>query len=274
MGYPKEARLLWEVDVGDFGGDELFVTDLNGDGRPELLLRQCAGNGRTESVFKRFGPRGFFTEEERYLDCVAAIDLEGKLLWRVGEPHRGEDPYYCHGSGGFGVARLEGGPLPDALAVRWDTLTVLDGCSGEVKSERKFPADNFNDVVPMSLKGDPSRQQVMVKVGGAAYSPYKLGNPAVVLDSDLSEFMKVVDETNSAWDLKLRKEKTEVMRVMKKAEKASYLPPSHPRSLPNPCRLECSRAARCFALPAPRPRGIERGSPPHLRATYPLAHCY
>ena len=36
---------------------------------------------------------------------------------------------------------------------------------------------------------------------------------------------------------------------MKKLEKASYLPPSHPRSLPNPYRLECSRAARCFAPP-------------------------
>ena len=189
----RQARLLWEVDVDGFGGDELFVTDLNGDGEPELLMRQSAGGGRAEFVFRRFGPRGMYTEEERHLNCISAVDLKGNLLWQVGEAHQGEHPYFCHGSAGFAFACLEGDALPDVLAVVWDVLTVLDGRSGAVKAELKVPTDNFNTIVSVNLRGDPTRQQLLVKAGGRAYPPYRPGNPTFVLDSDLSELWGETD---------------------------------------------------------------------------------
>ena len=183
----KEARLLWEVGVEGIGGNELLVTDLNGDGKPELLVGQSPGQLRSDAHFSNFGPRGWYTEEERRLHCLTATDLEGNRLWQVGEPHRGEDPFCSHGMNDLVSAELDGDGLSEVLCVVWDTLTVYDGATGDVKAERKLPADNFATVRTGALKGDPDRQQVLVKVNAQSYAPYEYGNPTFVLDSDLSE---------------------------------------------------------------------------------------
>ena len=178
----KEARLLWEVDIEGIGG-QLLVADVNGDGRPEIVLRQSPGQLKSDL----YDQRGWNTEAERHLHGITAIDLEGNRLWQAGELHRGKDPFCSHGGNDFIVADLDGDGAPEVVSIVWDVLTVFDGATGEVQAERKLPADNFAQVKAGNLKGDPMRQQLVVKVNDAAYPPYEYGNPTYVLDSDLSE---------------------------------------------------------------------------------------
>ena len=180
---PKQARLLWEVDIEGFGGNELLVADVNGDGKPEVLARQSPGQLRSE--LNR--DRGWNTEEGRRVHCITALDLEGNVLWQVGEPQRGGDPYCGHGEHDFRAADLDGDGRPEVLGIVWDTLTVFDGATGEVQSTFKLPTDNFSVVKTGALKGDRSRQQVLVKVNDKSYPPYEYSNPTFVLDGDLSE---------------------------------------------------------------------------------------
>ena len=180
---PKQAQLLWELETEGFGGHELLVSDLDGDGRPELVVRQGPGQMRSDL----YEDRGWNTDGERHLHCITAVDLEGRRLWQVGEPHRREDPFCSHGCKDFTAADLDGDGRPEVLAIDWDTLKVYDGLSGAVVTERRLPTDNFAVVMAGALRGDRSRHQVLVKVNDAPYPPYEYGNPTLVLDSDLSE---------------------------------------------------------------------------------------
>ncbi len=181
----KAARLLWELDIVGIGG-QMALADVNGDGKPEILLRQSPGQLKSEL----YRERGWNTDEERRLCCITAIDLEGNRLWQVGEPHRGEDPYCSHGGNDFITADLDGDGRPEVISIVWDVLRVFDGETGEVRGEKKLPADNFAQVKAGNLKGDPTRQQLVVKVNDGSYPPYEYGNPTFVLDSDLSELWK------------------------------------------------------------------------------------
>ena len=178
------ATLLWEVETAGFGGNELLVADLDGDGGDvELVTRQSPGQLRSQ--LNR--DRGWNTDAERRIHCITAMDLRGNRLWQVGEPHA-EDPPFCgHGEHDFRAADLNGDGLPEVLAIVWDTLTAFDGRTGQVLSEFKLPTDNFSLVKTGAPKGDQSRQQVLVKVNDKPYPPYEYSNPTYVLDSDLSE---------------------------------------------------------------------------------------
>ena len=178
----KQAQFLWELDISGIGG-QFMLSDINGDGKPEILLRQSPGQLKSDLYDKR----GWNTPEERRLHCITAIDLAGNRLWQAGEPHRGEHPYCSHGGNDFITADLNGDGLPEVVSIAWDVLTVFDGKTGQVLAEKKLPADNFAQVKAANFKGDPRRQQLVVKVNDAAYPPYEYGNPTYVLDSDLSE---------------------------------------------------------------------------------------
>ena len=178
----SDARLLWELDVEGIGG-QMVVADVNGDGKLEFLLRQSPGQLKSDLYIER----GWNTDEERRLFCITAIDQEGNQLWQVGEPHRGADPYCAHGGNDFITADVDGDGKAEVVSIVWDVLTVFDGETGEVQAKKKLPADNFSQVKAGSLRGDPTRQQLVVKVNDGAYPPYEYGNPTYVLDSDLSE---------------------------------------------------------------------------------------
>ena len=82
MGTEVEmATLLWKVETEGVGGNELLVTDIDGDGEVELLARQSPGQLRS----KLNRDRGWNTDAERHIHCITAIDLKGNRLWQVGE---------------------------------------------------------------------------------------------------------------------------------------------------------------------------------------------
>lgn len=61
------VRLLTNIDVGEFGSEQLRIGDLDGDGGPDLLLVQSEYASRS-------------------ITCLTALTIEGKVLWQVGTP--------------------------------------------------------------------------------------------------------------------------------------------------------------------------------------------
>ncbi|MDW8049134.1 MAG: hypothetical protein RMJ07_05585 [Nitrososphaerota archaeon] len=68
---PK-PRLLRHISVGDYMGKLIRIGDLNGDGVPEIVTAQN----------ERIGPGNIY----RQITCLTAINLDGSILWQIGEP--------------------------------------------------------------------------------------------------------------------------------------------------------------------------------------------
>src|SRR5262245_32239745 len=62
-----KVHLLRNIDVADFGSEQLRIGDLDGDGGPDFLLVQSE----------------FAT---RSITCLTAITIDGKVLWQTGKP--------------------------------------------------------------------------------------------------------------------------------------------------------------------------------------------
>lgn len=181
----KRAELVEVFDLEDFGGP-LHVVDLDGDGRFEYLVRQNAGHLRSKAHKTPKAGVGI-SREELEINCLTALDGRGRKLWQAGSPHRGEHPFASHGGDDLTVCRLDGGVTPQVVAVEMDMLRVYDSADGTVRREKQLPGDNFCAMAHGAVKGDPSRNQLLVKVTDSAYEPYRYGNPSLLLDSDLTE---------------------------------------------------------------------------------------
>ncbi|MEM3648712.1 MAG: hypothetical protein QW506_06070 [Thermoproteota archaeon] len=73
--YPK-AILYKRLKLGEYAGKVLRVGDLNGDGKVEFLFAQ------------RISPKPIKPSSVNYvaLRCLTAVDLNGNILWQLGEP--------------------------------------------------------------------------------------------------------------------------------------------------------------------------------------------
>jgi PAS domain-containing protein len=116
-------RLWRKLSTEGFGGGRcLRVGDVNGDGRPELLTVQARRRGDAEMV-----------------GCVTAMDIDGRVLWRFGEPVRRPEPSLPAGDLPVQIHDLDGDGSDEIVVAREFHLHILDGRTGKVRHRVPTP---------------------------------------------------------------------------------------------------------------------------------------
>ncbi len=123
-GYPR-PRLWRKIATEGFGTDRnLRLGDIDGDGENELLLAQQR---------PYLGSGDFCT-----ISCLTALDLDGELLWQVGEPsgRRHETTAdLC-----FQLHDIDGDGRAEVIYTRDFQLNIADGATGTTRASVPTPA--------------------------------------------------------------------------------------------------------------------------------------
>lgn len=142
--------LLDTINISDAGErTKMLVGDLNGDGRMELLMVQPNGG-----IDDRYVPH--------QVQCLTAYDLDGNLLWQVGEANSE--------AGGPGsdypvqIYDIDGDGHNEVLCVMNKKFHILDGKTGETKKVFDLPAEEAHDcIIIANLSGNESPQDIILK---------------------------------------------------------------------------------------------------------------
>lgn len=166
---PAKPRLLANLDVKNFGSEQLRIGDLDGDGGPDLLLIQS-----------RY--------ETREITCLTALTITGQVLWQTGAPSLDNGRIYSDlpvqiydwdNDGHNEILHIRQGKYlePWTLedfkgkrtrerAARYDgpaTLVILDAATGREKSTLPIPAAADDSFLFADLTGRGRREDLVVK---------------------------------------------------------------------------------------------------------------
>jgi hypothetical protein len=121
---PLPKPKLWkQIATAGFGTDRnLRFGDLDGDGRLEIVLAQRIELGN-----------GNFPE----INCLSAVDLDGRLLWQFGEPSPTFEPATADLC--FQVYDLDGDGRAEVLLCKDFRIWRLDGRTGKVLHSAATP---------------------------------------------------------------------------------------------------------------------------------------
>jgi rhamnogalacturonan endolyase len=150
--YPQ--ALLWKtINLRDFGaGRNIRFGHLTGDGRMYIVIAQCQRR-ITRDAYAR-------------ISCLTAIDLDGKMLWQIGEPN--PEHAFLTADLPFQVCDIDGDGRDEVILARDFKLMILDGATGKVKNwtntplaaQKDYPFDRINvdsvRICDFSGKGRPS----------------------------------------------------------------------------------------------------------------------
>ncbi len=122
--YPQpEIRVDISI-AGIAAGRQIRFADLNGDGKDEILLAMPAvvqgGKWRYHAIA-----------------CLTAIDLQGNVLWQIGEPTK--EPLTITQDLPFQAADMDGDGQVEVLAVFGDQIHIIDGRTGRIKKTAQTP---------------------------------------------------------------------------------------------------------------------------------------
>ena len=145
-----ETYLLKRVDTKMCGkGCRMWLGDIDGDGRMEIVMVQPDGG-----FDDRFYPHS--------VQCATAFDLEGNMLWRVGEP----DPEVT-GSGSDIPAQIydiDDDGCNEFICCMKDGLYIFNGKTGKLKSKHPLPDDEAHDcIVIADLEGRGYARNIILK---------------------------------------------------------------------------------------------------------------
>ncbi|MBI3462541.1 MAG: hypothetical protein HY000_05695 [Planctomycetes bacterium] len=140
-------RLVRTIEFGEYGSKYVRLGDLDGDGLPEILLTQAKAPGGEHKVI---------------ITCLTALNLEGKVLWQVGQPdirniYFGSDlPVQIYDLDRDGTNEVV--YIPDEKHV----LTILDGRTGRPKKEVQL-AGGHDSLLFADFSGQGYAQEILVK---------------------------------------------------------------------------------------------------------------
>ncbi|MBN1347661.1 MAG: hypothetical protein JXQ73_33550 [Phycisphaerae bacterium] len=170
-------RLSREVPLTGFGGVP-FCFDVDGDGAVEILWLQSPGMFHS-MVYDVKPWKGKWTEAERNHFCLTATDAKGKVLWRIGEPWRGDRPFVTHGAErAVDCADIDGDGVAEVVCVRRGEILVIDGRSGRIERSVKAPSDNVQIVRLGHTGRGPNDWTILAKNSEKSYPPHEYANPA------------------------------------------------------------------------------------------------
>ncbi|MGE5604841.1 MAG: hypothetical protein ACM3YE_04025 [Bacteroidota bacterium] len=134
--YPQP--LLWKaINLRDFGtGRNIRFGHLNGTEDWYIVTAQCQ--------------RRIHRDAYAQISCLTAIDLNGKILWQIGEPN--PEHAYLTADLPFQVFDIDGDGRDEVIIARDFKIMILDGSNGSVKQwthtplrERQdYPFDRLN----------------------------------------------------------------------------------------------------------------------------------
>lgn len=127
--YPK-AVIYKRLRLGEYAGKVLRIGDLNGDGKIEFLFAQ------------RISPKPVKPSSVNYvaLRCLTAIDLNGDIIWQLGEPDL--SGYDVWSDLPVQVFDFNGDGKIEVLCCKDFKIMLLDGATGEVLNEVDTPESN------------------------------------------------------------------------------------------------------------------------------------
>ncbi|NLY75150.1 MAG: hypothetical protein GX075_07575 [Firmicutes bacterium] len=150
--YPQP--LLWKViNLRDFGaGRNIRFGHLTGTEDWHILIAQCQ--------------RRIHRDAYAQISCLTAIDLNGEILWQIGEPN--PEHAFLTADLPFQVFDIDGDGRDEVIIARDFKLMILDGANGRVKrwthtplmERQDYPFDRLNvDAIRLcdfSGKGRPT----------------------------------------------------------------------------------------------------------------------
>jgi hypothetical protein len=156
---PK-PRLWKKFDTPGFGaGRNVRFGDLDGDGMADMLIAQNIPRIRADAFDQ--------------ISCLTAVNLDGKVLWRVGKPDprntllTNDTPFQIHD--------IDGDGKNEVVLVRDFKLQILDGRTGKVRqsvwmpqlppadSERPYEMEAGDSIAFVNFSGNKNRQEILVK---------------------------------------------------------------------------------------------------------------
>lgn len=136
--YPQPA--LWrKIDLQDFG-----------TGR-QIRFGHLLGGDATHIVLAQHQKRGY-KDAYAHISCLTAIDLEGRVLWQLGEASRNPDHAIVSCDLPFQVYDIDGDGADEVIVARDFKLMILDGATGAVRKSIPTP---FSDAPDKSLHSLP-----------------------------------------------------------------------------------------------------------------------
>ena len=107
--YPQ-PKLWKKIKMGEYGSPGLKFADLRNTGKMDILVIQAGRKG---------------------VSCLTAINIEGELIWQLGEPNSQQD-----NKGGIfrlQVYDIDADGKPEVVAVMENKLVVIEGATGRLK---------------------------------------------------------------------------------------------------------------------------------------------
>ncbi|HOX37267.1 MAG TPA: hypothetical protein PL033_04690 [Candidatus Brocadiia bacterium] len=162
---PEPIRLVSNIDVRDFGAEQLRIGDLNGDGAPDFLFAQ--------SVYGT-----------REITCLTATTFSGEILWQYGKPNADNGRIYSDlpvqvydwdNDGRNEVMFVRQAKYAEVddpkswvreRARRYEgdaAMIVLEGATGKEKSRFAIPAPADDCFIFADLTGRGRREDLVVK---------------------------------------------------------------------------------------------------------------
>lgn len=151
--YPQP--LLWKtINLKNFGaGRNIRFGHLTGTSDWYIVIAQCQ--------------RRVHRDAYAQISCLTAIDLDGVILWQIGEPNE-EEHAYLTADLPFQVCDIDGDGRDEVIMARDFKVMILDGPTGKVKrwihtpvmARKDYPFDRLNvdaiRICDFSGKGRPS----------------------------------------------------------------------------------------------------------------------
>lgn len=194
------VRLERHLDISSFGCEIMAAGDINGDGKTELIFCQCAGM-LTLDIFKPGGTHSWFGSrytmpEDQALDCLTAIDLQGRVLWQRGRPWRGKIPFRTHGGEQMLIAQdIDGDGRQELVRIRDDQIETINGSTGRTLASASLGATGYSSIFTGRCQNGRPRQ-ILVKPCSDGLPGHSYGCPVLLLDHQLRPLWGPKDYTH------------------------------------------------------------------------------